>query len=243
MDLLSKAAPRTATPPPAKRGAALPEGLEAAAVWVPVSELKPWADNPRKNDKAIAKVVESIKRFGFGAPILARKADGEIIAGHTRLKAAAELGLDRVPVRYLDLDPADAHLLAIADNRVGEEADWDDEKLAEILQGLKDDGLDLADTGFSDGEIHKILAEKGDNDVEEEWVGMPECSSVDQTAWGSVKVNFANAEGMRAFAQLIGQTVTESTKSVWFPKAEIGRYADKAYESEPEAPAVHSFKG
>ena len=48
--------------------------------------------------------------------------NGEIIAGHTRWKAAKELGLDRVPVRYLDLDPADAHLLAIADNRVAEEA-------------------------------------------------------------------------------------------------------------------------
>lgn len=98
---------------------------EPAAEWVALDALKPWAKNPRENAKAIAKIAASIKRFGFGAPIVARKADGEIIAGHTRYEAAKKLGLDRVPVRYLDLDPADAHLLALADNRLGEFAAWD----------------------------------------------------------------------------------------------------------------------
>ena len=107
---------------------------EAAAVWVDIGELKAWENNPRKNDGApVRKVAESIKRFGFASPIIARKSNGEIIAGHTRFMAAQELGLTKVPVRYLDLDPADAHLLAIADNRVAEEADWDDEKLSAIL--------------------------------------------------------------------------------------------------------------
>jgi len=96
-----------------------PQSPETAAVWVPVEQLKPWAQNPRKNDAAVATVVESIRRFGFGAPLLARKADGELIAGHTRLKAALKLGLPKVPVRYLDLDPTDAHLLALADNKTG----------------------------------------------------------------------------------------------------------------------------
>lgn len=90
---------------------------EAAAVYVDVDELMPWERNPRRNDHAVDEVAKSIKRFGFGAPVVARKADGMIIAGHTRVKAAQKLGLDRVPVRYLDLDPTEAQLLAIANNR------------------------------------------------------------------------------------------------------------------------------
>lgn len=136
---------------------------EPAAEWVAVEDLKPWIDNPRANDKAVAQLAKSIKRFGFGAPVLARRANGEVIAGHTRLKAAIRLGLKRIPVRYLDLDPADAHLLALADNKVGELAGWDDDKLAAILHQLRAEDQDLIEgTGFTDKEIDKLLAEDDD---------------------------------------------------------------------------------
>lgn len=130
---------------------------EAAAVWVEIERLKPWSDNPRDNDHAVEGVAESIRRFGFGAPILARKADGEIIAGHTRIKAAVKLGLDRVPVRYLDLDPVQAHLLALADNRLGEIADWSGE-LSEVLRGLEAEGADLDGLGWSSEELGELMA-------------------------------------------------------------------------------------
>ncbi len=62
---------------------------EPAAVWVDPSDLKPWAKNPRKNDgKPVEQVVDSIRRFGFASPIIARAETREVIAGHTRLKAA-----------------------------------------------------------------------------------------------------------------------------------------------------------
>lgn len=93
---------------------------EPAAVWLETSALTPWDRNPRRNDENVARVAASIKRFGFASPIIARAADMTIIAGHTRWKAAQSLGLDRVPVRLLDLDPAEAHLLALADNRLNE---------------------------------------------------------------------------------------------------------------------------
>jgi hypothetical protein len=64
----------------------------AAAEYVPVEALRPWVKNPRRNDPAVAAVTDSIKRFGFGAPILARRENGEVIAGHTRLKAAVQPG-------------------------------------------------------------------------------------------------------------------------------------------------------
>lgn len=133
---------------------------EAAAVWVDVAELRPWANNPRDNRKAIDEVAKSIRRFGWGSPIVANKRDGEIIAGHTRFAAAQKLKLDKVPVRWLDLDPVDAHALALADNKVGEVATWDDATLRQVLQELQDaDASLLADTGFSDEELAALMGE------------------------------------------------------------------------------------
>ena len=133
---------------------------EPAAVWMPVEGLTPWADNPRINDHAVADVARSIERFGFASPIIARPIDGgghEVIAGHTRLKAAVSLGLDRVPVRVMDLDPADAKLLALADNRVGEIAEWSD-GLSDILRQMDADGLDLDGLGWDDDALAELLA-------------------------------------------------------------------------------------
>lgn len=129
---------------------------EAAAVWVKIEDLTPWERNPRHNDEAAKDVAASIKRFGFGAPVVARKADGMIIAGHTRIKAAQLLGLEEVPVRYLDLDPADAQLLALADNKLGELAEWDEEELAAILRDL-DIGEATEGLGFSEEELSRLL--------------------------------------------------------------------------------------
>ena len=128
---------------------------DSAAEWVGVDALIPWADNPRDNEAAVQTVADSIKRFGFASPIIARRADGEVIAGHTRLKAARRLGLDRVPVRYMDLDPTDARLLALADNKLGELADWSD-GLADVLRILEEDGADLDGLGFSDEEMEEL---------------------------------------------------------------------------------------
>lgn len=130
---------------------------KSAAEWVSIGALTPWRDNPRQNDQAVNAVADSIKRFGFASPIIARM-DGEVIAGHTRLKAAQVLGLDRVPVRYMDLDPADAKLLALADNRVGEIADWDDDRLSDILNELHAEGVDIDGIGWSAEELAEIMA-------------------------------------------------------------------------------------
>ena len=129
-----------------------------AAEWVPLAQLVEWNGNPRKNDSAVAEVVKSIVRFGFGAPLVANRRDSTLIAGHTRLAAARRLKLDVVPVRWLDLSPDEAHALALADNRLGEIASWDDDKLAAVLVDLRksDDAL-LAATGFTDLQIAALL--------------------------------------------------------------------------------------
>jgi len=134
------------------------EKIEIAAQWESLDKLHEWDENPRHNQNAIDSVVKSIKRFGFGAPIIARKADGMIIAGHTRFKAAQELNLDKVPVRYLDLDPADAKMLALADNKVGEISDCNESLWAKTLQELKDNEINIDDLGWNEAEIEQILS-------------------------------------------------------------------------------------
>lgn len=130
---------------------------ESAAEWVPVEQLRPWRDNPRKNDAAVDDVADSIKRFGFGAPILARRFDGEVIAGHTRLKAALKLGLRKVPVRFVDLDPVEAHLLALADNKTSEISEWDEPMLGAVLAEMKRADVELlTGTGFNESEIAQL---------------------------------------------------------------------------------------
>ena len=132
--------------------------LDSAAQWVPIDDLEPWDQNPRANEAAVAEVASSIRRFGFASPIIAREEDRQVIAGHTRLKAARMLGLDRVPVRLLDIDPADARLLALADNKLGEIATWDDSLLADVLRELDQEGESLEGLGWTDDELAELLA-------------------------------------------------------------------------------------
>lgn len=142
----------------AKVSAAPPEGEEAAR-WVSIESLVPWKDNPRKNDRTVPKLVAAIKEFGFGAPIIARASTREVIAGHTRLKAAAKLGMKRVPVRFMDLTEKQAHALALADNRIPEDSDWDPAAVATVLRDLKANDVSLAATGFTDAELGRYLAQ------------------------------------------------------------------------------------
>lgn len=128
---------------------------ESIGVYVPVSELVPWDQNPRLNESAVDEVAKSIKRFGFASPIIARTADNMVIAGHTRLLAAKKIGLKSVPVRFMDLDLNDAQLLALADNKIGEIADWDETKLGDILASLNDQ--DLSGLGWSDDELDALI--------------------------------------------------------------------------------------
>lgn len=135
----------------------------AEAEWVDINAIKPWDKNPRKNAAAVKEVAGSIKRFGFSSPIIVRRADGVIIAGHTRYAAAQSLGLDKVLVRFMDLDPAQAKALALADNKLGEIADWDRDLLSEVLRELDEEAFDVSGLGFSDGELDRLLSGLADD--------------------------------------------------------------------------------
>jgi ParB-like chromosome segregation protein Spo0J len=157
------------SPPPPAAPSAEKVAEEAKAVLlkipppdarlVKLSELKAWDKNPRViPQKAVDKLIATIKGVGkWGAPLLIQKGSNRIIAGHTRIKAAEQMGLDEVPCMFIDCTDEEADILAVADNRLGQETEWDFEALAGVLKGMGDEASRLL-TGFDAHEIEPLLA-------------------------------------------------------------------------------------
>ena len=117
-------------------------------VEMQLSELKPYDNNPRHNDVAVQPVANSIREFGFKVPIVV-DAGNVIIAGHTRYRAAQQLGLDTVPCIVADdLSPQQVKAFRLADNKVSEFATWDPDAMMEELQGILE--IDMSEFGFLD---------------------------------------------------------------------------------------------
>jgi len=125
----------------------------------PTAKLVPYARNARTHsDEQVAQIAASIAEFGFTNPILAGS-DGVIVAGHGRLAAAQKLGLEIVPVVVLDhLSPTQRRALVIADNRIAENAGWDDAMLRIEIAALQDDNFDLSLTGFDADALAELMA-------------------------------------------------------------------------------------
>lgn len=111
-----------------------------------IKDLIPYENNPRSNDEAVKYVANSIKNFGFKSPIIIDK-NNVVVCGHTRLKAAKQLKLKKVPCITAD-DLSDEQIKAyrLADNKVAEMAQWDYSLLDEELEGIAD--FDMQDFGF-----------------------------------------------------------------------------------------------
>ncbi|MDZ7891742.1 MAG: site-specific DNA-methyltransferase [Rhodoferax sp.] len=125
----------------------------------PTAKLLPYARNARTHsDDQVAQIAASIAEFGFTNPILAGS-DGVIVAGHGRLAAAQKLGLEVVPVVVLDhLSPTQRRALVIADNRIAENAGWDDAMLRIEIAALQDDDFDVSLTGFDADALAELMA-------------------------------------------------------------------------------------
>ena len=123
-----------------------------------IKELIPYSKNPRKNDEAVEAVANSIKEFGFKVPIVI-DGDNNVVCGHTRLKAAKKLKMDSVPcVIADDLTEEQIKAFRLADNKVGELAEWDFDLLGEELDGIFD--IDMSEFGF------RVATELEDNESE-----------------------------------------------------------------------------
>ena len=126
---------------------------------IEIGKLKEYENNPRRNEKAVQPVANSLKKFGFVNPIIVNR-DLVILAGHTRLKAAKENGLKRVPVIVVDDMTEDQEkAFRLADNRVAELSEWDEEKLKQEIAALAVD--DWSDFGVTDRELEKYEPDDG----------------------------------------------------------------------------------
>ena len=131
-------------------------------VVLPISEVRPYEKNPRKNEKAVKYVKESIRQFGFKVPIVI-DSNRVIVCGHTRLLAAKSLGMTEVPCIMAD-DLTDEQIKAfrLADNKVGEFSEWDMDLLGDELDAIADaSDIDMEALGFdlSDGDEETEVVE------------------------------------------------------------------------------------
>ena len=140
-------------------------------VMLPVSEVRPYEKNPRKNAEAVKYVRASIEKFGFKQPIVV-DSNRVIIAGHTRLEAAKSLGMDEVPCIVADdLTEAQAKALRLADNKVAEFSEWEMNLLGGELGELADiSDIDMGDFGFDLSEFDNIGLNDEDTEVVEDEV-------------------------------------------------------------------------
>ena len=211
-----------------------------------VESIKPYEKNPRKNDGAVNGVAESIKQFGFQQPIVIDK-NGVIVAGHTRYKAALQLGMKTVPcVRADQLSPKQVKAYRILDNKLNELATWNFAMLGEEIKSFdfNFDGFDVAlptldvsdiftapaiepDSAASPTATEEVSpvgnvvvsSEPQTNDnkyAEQNWVGMPQFHSEDQTPPHLV-VNFRSVADKIAFSKVVNQNINEATPYIYYP--------------------------
>ena len=134
---------------------------------VDISTLIPYARNSKKHsEKQIAQIAASIKEFGFLSPLVI-SADNTILCGHGRFYAAEKLGLKQLPcIREEYLTEAQKRAYIIADNKIGENAEWDGEMLSVEISDLQEQSFDLSLLGFDEKELNSLLS--SDDDVKED---------------------------------------------------------------------------
>jgi DNA modification methylase len=124
----------------------------------PIDSIKPYPQNPRQNDAAVDVVADSIKRFGWRQPVVT-DADGVIVVGHTRYKAALKLQLPMIPVHVAaDLTPEQAKAYRLIDNQSATLSAWDYALLPAELHGLEEMNFDISTLGFDEEELARLLS-------------------------------------------------------------------------------------
>lgn len=147
-------------------------------IELPIKALKPYKRNPRRNDKAVEYVANSIRQFGFKVPIVIDR-NYEIVCGHTRWKAAKVIGLETVPcIMADDLNEDQIRAFRLADNKTAEMADWDFDLLELEFNDIDPELFDMSDFGFfqDDEETEdKVPTEVTEDDFDETTVTESVC--------------------------------------------------------------------
>lgn len=213
--------------PPVAAIAELPLRLE----WRSPAEL---AENPANwrthPDNQLAALTDVMAEVGWAGACLYNERTKRLIDGHARRKVALDQGTERVPVLVGNwTEEQEKKILATLDP-LAAMAEANTEALDALLRDVQTGSEALAgmltELAAQGGVIPKRLPTEAANDPAAEWQGMPEFEHEDLTPKQSINVHFKSSEDAAAFAKLVGQTITENTKAIWYPKAEVIRYGD-----------------
>lgn len=182
------------------------------------ADLVPYANNSRLHDETqLGQLVASINEFGFTNPVLLDGANG-IIAGHGRVMAANVLNLETVPTIELQhLTDEQKAAYVIADNKLAQNAKWDDEILRLELQSLSDADYDLSILGFDEASLSRLLDIAETADAFEEYSEAIEYENKNANPYKSLIVHFENEQDVDNFKHLIKQNFSNSAKYIYHP--------------------------
>lgn len=189
-----------------------------------IGQLKPDPKNARKhNQRNIGQIVSSLQEVGASRSIVIDE-DNIILAGNGVIEAAGIAGIENVRVIEADgneiiavkrkgLTPEQKTRLALWDNRAAELAEWNVDQLQIEFDAGMLDGM------FKDYELHNVGLdiEIEPIDYDEEWQGMPEFDNPAK-AFKSLQIHFENQDDFESFKQLINQSISEKTNSIWYPE-------------------------
>jgi hypothetical protein len=198
---------------------------------------KNWRGHPKPQQDALSGVLREV---GIVQNILVNKRTGSewpegernvetMIDGHLRVALAISEGQPTVPITYVDLTPAEENEILATLDPLAAMAFTDAAKLDELLRDVQSGEAAVQDM------IEQLAIRQGliePQDPLDLWQGMPEFAQGDKTALQSIHVHFENKDAVDAFAELIGQKLTDRTRSIWYPEIKIERYADKRYSDE-----------
>jgi hypothetical protein len=198
-------------------------------VWtnirVKLGDLKPWSENPRMSSKAQAKrLLASFEKFGQ-VQTVAISPDGSVLDGHQRLSALLTIHGDKYELDARQssrpLTDAERRELVIS-LHVGAVGGWDWDKVsawdASELQGWGMDGDALRQWNLDALNLRELIQSENPIDYEKEWDGMPDFEQDEIKVYKTIKVHFKAEDDYREFADLISQSLTEKTLSIYFPR-------------------------
>lgn len=200
-------------------------------IYINKDEIKPFKDNPRLHSELqIKQIMNSIKEFGFVNPILIDE-QNIILAGHGRYRASEMLNMDKIPtVQISNLTSKQKKALVIADNKITQNSEWSNDLLWQQVKELNNLGFNLDILGFDNSEMLPMLDDNAVTDFASEWENMPEFVQEDAQAYRTIKVHFSADRDVEVFSKLIGQKLTDKTKSIWHPKQEKNDTETKRYD-------------
>ncbi len=205
--------------------------------YIDKSKLKKLSNNPRrdKDKDAIGRLSKLIQEHGFQNPMqVYMETNGEytVLCGNHRFDAGVKMGMSEFPCIVYAGDRQQAIARAVSDNQSGAWTEWDIPLLKDILADFENSDLDIETTGFTGVELDELFNGFEGNDPNKEWDGMPEFEQDDKSSFKMLIVHFATQDKVDAFSELVSQNITEKTRSIWYPQAQIEKYTDKRYQDE-----------